>query len=88
MNQLTYQEIAANLTRLGIGGITEEMADRLQSDWEQEPEENRKYMDKAASLLTELGGGSYDQDTWTWTPSSANAFTAVIGIQLTGNLNG
>lgn len=74
MNQLTYQEIAANLTRLGIGGITEEMADRLQSDWEQEPEENRKYMDKAASLLTELGGGSYDQNTWTWTPSSADVY--------------
>ena len=73
-NEMTYAEIAANLESLGIEGITDEMVNLLQNEWDESPEDSRMYIDKAASLLTAVGCGSWDPETWVWTPSSSNVY--------------
>lgn len=73
-NKLTYAEIAANLKTLGIEGITDDMVTGLQKAWDESPEEYRMYVDKTANLLTELGFGTYDPETWEWSPSSTNVY--------------
>lgn len=73
-HDMSYEEIRDNLESLGIEGITDEMVDMLQKEWDQYPEDYRLYLDKTANLLMLLGCGTYDTETWEWTPSSADVY--------------
>lgn len=73
-DDMTYEEIRANLETLGIEGITDDMVMRLEKEWDESPEEYRMYIDKTANLLTAVGCGSWDPETWVWTPSSSNVY--------------
>lgn len=73
-NEMTYAEIAVNLESLGIEGITDEMVNLLQKEWDDSPEEYRMYVDKTANLLTVLGSGTHDPETWEWSPTSTDVY--------------
>lgn len=74
MNDLSYEEIAQEMEILGIKDIPEETLDRLQNEWNQFSKEEQQYLNKAALLLTEIGIGTYDNITWTRTPTSVNVY--------------
>lgn len=74
LNGLTYEEIGEKLEDLGIGGIRDETVDGLQKEWDALPEEYRQYSDKTVDLLTVLGYGTYDPETWAWSPSSSDVY--------------
>lgn len=74
LNGLTYKEIGEKLEALGIGGIDGETVEGLQKEWDALPEEYRQYSDKTLDLLTALGYGSYDPETWEWLPSSSDVY--------------
>lgn len=74
LNGLTYEEIGEKLETLGIGGIGDETVDGLQKAWDALPEEYRQYSDKTIDLLTALGYGTYDPETWAWSPSSSDVY--------------
>lgn len=74
MNHFTYEEIAAKLEPLGFEPLAKEQMQQLESEWEQSPEEYKEFVDKTAILLTELGSGRLEAETWAWTPSSAKVY--------------
>lgn len=74
MNDLSYEEIAQEMEILGIKDIPEETLDRLQNEWNQFSKEEQQYLNKATLLLTEIGIGTYDNITWTRTPTSENVY--------------
>lgn len=74
MNSMSYTEIADELKKLGITEISDEMISSLEAEWQQFSEEEKQYIDKVTMLLTGIGCGSYDEETWEWTPSSATVY--------------
>lgn len=67
-------EQAVILTELGITGITPEMIRQMDEAWNALPEDCLDSMNPTAMLLTYVGAGSYDYDTWEFTPSSSQVY--------------
>lgn len=80
MNQRSFAEIAEILKELGIEGITDEIVEEMDNNYAHMPVEvlmdmqEVEGLNKAASLLTAVGSGNYDYDTWEWTPGESNVY--------------
>lgn len=77
-NDLTYQEMAAQLEPLGITISPQTIVELEAYDAEYAPGENYYdvyyYESKVLDLLYWEGSGIYNQETWEWTPSSSGVF--------------
>lgn len=74
-NDMTYLEIAEKLKPLGITGATPEMQEELDEFYsEYYTGINADYYNKATDLLAWVGMGTYDDNTWEWTPASNGVY--------------
>lgn len=69
-NDKSFHELVADLASLGLTEVTDEQLSTVEMSWDSMPEEFRDNTEKLPMLLTLLGSGNYDYDTWEWTPSS------------------
>lgn len=69
-NKVSFQEYASQLESLGITGITNEQIEVMENMYKDMPEEIREDMDMYPLFLSQIGFGTYNYDTWEWTPSS------------------
>lgn len=74
LNNQSFEEVAARLNELGIDGFNEEMINNLQEKWNQASDEHRESINKTIWLLDAVGTGTYDYETWTYTPSSDDVY--------------
>lgn len=74
ISQKTYVETAETLKKFGIGGITDELLKNCE-EWDSEPSEYDYLYNKASSLISWVGSGETDYDTWEWTPSENGVYT-------------
>ena len=79
-NQMTFQEIANELEKLGKTDISEETIKNLEIFWADTPDEFAEDLYKTPLLLTSIGGGSYDYDNHTWTPSSSQLYSFDVEV--------
>lgn len=79
-NQMSFQEIANELEKLGIADISKETIKKLEDFWADTPEEFTQDLYKTPLLLTSIGGGSYDYDNHTWTPTSSQVYSFDIEV--------
>lgn len=71
----SYAHIAAELEEFGITGATPELLDSLEEAYRDYPWELRRYVNKPVILLSYLGFGEYDENTWAWTPSTNGVYS-------------
>jgi hypothetical protein len=73
-NDMTCQEIVAMLEELGITGADPDLLAEVASDMAEYPElyYNKTY--KIIDVLFCMGCGTYDEETWEWTPSDGGVF--------------
>lgn len=78
-NDLSYQQIAAQLAPLGITVSDSTIAELEEYDRDYAAEYGEDYYayggSKAADLLYWEGYGLYDEETWKWTPSTSGVYT-------------
>lgn len=77
-NQKSYAEIAVILKKYGIGGISDTLITRLEESAKNIPPE--VLLNKTAILLTEIGCGTTDYDTWEWTPFRNGVYSFDVEI--------
>ena len=77
MNERSYHELGNLLKGLGIEDITETQIQTLETTWNEYPEEimSKGSLNKLTLLLTEIGQGTYDFKTATWTATSNHVFS-------------
>lgn len=71
-DSMSYRQIAGELEALGIRNIPEDIVTELESYEEYYP--NAYDSSKTLSLLLYAGMGTYDQETWEWTPSECGVY--------------
>lgn len=76
--QRSYAEIAVILKKYGINGITDTLTGNLEDAYMQLPED--VIFDKTATLLTSVGVGDTNYDTWEWTPSENGVYSFDVEI--------
>ena len=85
-NEKTYQELAALLEDFGITGISKELLESLEEQWNEFPPEALDSMNKLALLLSEVSMGRYDFKTGTWTPTSNIVYSFDMEALDSGNM--
>lgn len=86
MNQKSFAEIAEILKELGIEGLTDEIVKEMDDNYASLPEEILMDMmeveepNKTASLLSAIGRGEYDYETWDWTPGSHSVYAFDVEV--------
>lgn len=65
---------ADTLKNLGFTEITDEMIASMHETYNEAYHREWNRRDVMISLLSNLGGGDYDFDTWEWTPSSSQVY--------------
>lgn len=80
-NDRSFGEIAEVLTGLGFTGIDDEIVKSLDENWyrydyseDGEPWDSEQYIDKTLMMLSAIGWGEYDYDSWAWTPSDSGVY--------------
>lgn len=68
----TYAEAAAALRELGIDGLTDECIKELEASEMEYPAGAE--IDRALVLLSTVGWGAIDPETWVWTPSENGVY--------------
>lgn len=71
--QKSYSEIAETLRNLGISGIKDELIEKLEEQDKQRPTDI--ILDKTATILTEVGSGEYNYETFDWTPTNKTVYS-------------
>ena len=66
---MSMSEIAGVLRELGIE-VPEDTVTSMEEAWKDYPEEVAESLDEGAMLLSVLGMGKYNYETWEWTPGS------------------
>lgn len=85
-DQRSFAEIAETLKELGIEGITDEIVEEMDSNYASMPGEvfgdilGTEGLNKTAALLTAVGSGEYDYDTWEWTPGESNVYAFDVEV--------
>lgn len=85
-NEKTYQELAALLEDFGITGISKELLEALEQQWNAFPPEVLDSMNKMALLISEVSMGRYDFQTGTWTPTSNLVYSFDMEAPDSGNM--
>ena len=73
-NDRSFGEIADALESVGITGITDELVEMMEMEWSIYNDNPEEYIDKTLLLLSCVGYGEYDYDTWEWTPSESGVY--------------
>ena len=73
-NDMTCQEIVAMLEDLGITGADPDLLAEVASDMAEYPELYYNNTYKIIDVLFCMGCGTYDEETWEWTPSDGGVF--------------
>ena len=76
--QKSYAEIAEILKEFGIEGITEELTKALEEHYAQLPPDI--LFDKTAALLTSVGDGKMNYDTFEWTPFKNGVYSFDVEV--------
>ncbi len=82
--QKSYACIAEILKKYGISGITDEMLNELEEGYAKLPPEI--LFDKTATLLSVLGSGTINYDTWEFTPSENGVYSFDAEVFDVGNM--
>lgn len=86
MNQKSFAEIAEILRGQGIEGITDEIVKEMDDNYASLPVEVLMDMmemeepNKTAALLSVVGRGKYDYETWDWTPGSHSVYAFDVEV--------
>lgn len=83
-NSMSYQQIAEELTDLGIHDIPASVIEELEAYDEEYNYTYTYQMNKCLDLLCWAGVGEYDLDTWEWTPSECGVYwfdSEVFGLE-------
>lgn len=87
-NSMSYQQIADGLVSFGIQVDDASIAELTEFDdlYQNDPYYAEYYSDysKVLDLLCYTGGGTYDEETWEWTPSTSGVYwfdTEVFNIE-------
>lgn len=80
-NHRSFGEIAEVLAGLGFTGINGEIVSSLDKNWyrydyseDGELWDSEQYIDKTLMMLSAIGWGEYNYDTWEWTPSESGVY--------------
>nr|WP_317378815.1 hypothetical protein [uncultured Faecalimonas sp.] len=76
--QKSYKELAEIFEKYGIEGMTTQMVEDLEQDYEKLPPEVE--FNKAAALLTVLGQGEFDYEDMSWIPYENGVYTFDVEV--------
>lgn len=86
-DSMSMLEIAGVLRELGIE-VPEETVTSMEEAWKDYPEEIAESLDEGAMLLSVLGMGNYNYETWEWTPGSEQVYCFDMEAFDIGNMYG
>lgn len=73
-NGMSYRQIAQELESMGISCEDDAMLQELEEIYQQYQDYYTSDYSKAVALLSWMGYGEYDPDTWEWTPSTCGVY--------------
>lgn len=76
--QKKYTEIAENIKKFEIGGITDELIQELETQYSELPPEIE--FNKTANLLVALGNGTFNYSEGTWTPYTNGVYSFDVEV--------
>lgn len=85
-SRMSYQELAAVLTELGIETVSEKNLEEMEQQYREMPAELYAALDKMKMLLAAIGRGDYDLETGEWTPDSEQIYSFDLEAFDAGNM--
>lgn len=78
MNGKSFAQTAGTLKELGIEGLTDELVAGTEAGYANMPADVE--FDRTVALLTAVGTGDYDYDTWDWTPTNHSVYSFDVEV--------